>query len=182
MITLTHILLTQNLQGYWHWLQLSPIANRICSHKGLNNCHVLCMIVADTKSCRDASSLLKTHLLIFPSPPSSPTLPSPPPLSPSSPLPPLPPPPPPLLSSPPPPSPPLSPSSTLLKPRSISEVATWVQVCQVCYKLDINATLYCSTITDSTFAETTLGPMKLLQQLPVSGLHWSLRKTAELSS
>ena len=41
----------------------SLIANRICSHKGLNNCHVLCMIVADTKSCRDASSLLKTHLL-----------------------------------------------------------------------------------------------------------------------
>ena len=40
----------------------SLIANRICSHKGLNNCHVLCMIVADTKSCRDASSLLKTHL------------------------------------------------------------------------------------------------------------------------
>ena len=64
-LTLTDPLLTQNLQGYWCWLQLSLIANRFCSHKGLNSCHVLCMILADTKSCRDASSLLKTHLLLL---------------------------------------------------------------------------------------------------------------------
>ena len=63
-LTLTHPFLTQNLQGYWRWFQLSLIANRFCSPKGLNSCHVLCMILADTKSCRDASSLLKTHLLI----------------------------------------------------------------------------------------------------------------------
>ena len=44
----------------------SLVANRFFSHnKGLSSCHVLCMILADTKSCRDTSSLLKTHLLLF---------------------------------------------------------------------------------------------------------------------